>query len=142
LQGYQHRFFDQKFAIVFRALIHDLEHAGVSNGQLVKEEHPLAVSDGGLSPTELHSFTLAFDLLMGDSHRNLREALYDTQEEFDRFLQLCINCVFATDVFDKVPTTLKTDGTKLLQQNLPHARFQRFSEKTDGTKLLQQNLPH
>jgi hypothetical protein len=38
---------------------------------------------------------------MEDSYSELRAALYDTQEEFNRFLQLCINCVIATDVFDK-----------------------------------------
>jgi hypothetical protein len=50
---------------------------------------------------EQHSFNLAFELLMEDSYSELRAALYDTQEEFNRFLQLCINCVIATDVFDK-----------------------------------------
>jgi hypothetical protein len=98
-----------KFAIVFSALIHDLDHVGVSNGQLVKEKHPIAVSYDGLSPMEQHSFTLAFELLMEDSYSKLRAAMYDTQEEFDRFLQLCINCVIATDVFDKDLKTLRED---------------------------------
>jgi hypothetical protein len=90
-----------KFAIVFSALIHDLDHDGVSNWQLVKEQHPIAVTYDGLSAMEQHSFNLAFELLMEDSYSELRAALYDTQEEFNRFLQLCINCVIATDVFDK-----------------------------------------
>ncbi|KAG7355251.1 3'5'-cyclic nucleotide phosphodiesterase [Nitzschia inconspicua] len=41
-----------KFAIVFSALIHDVDHAGVSNGQLVKEDDPIAVIYEGLSPME------------------------------------------------------------------------------------------
>jgi hypothetical protein len=55
-----------KFAIVFSALIHDLDHDGVSNWQLVKEQHPISVTHDGLSPMEQHSFTLAFELLMDD----------------------------------------------------------------------------
>jgi hypothetical protein len=98
-----------KFAIVFSALIHDLDHDGVSNGQLVKEQHPIAVSYDGLSPMEQHSFTVAFELLMEDSYSILRAALYDTQEEFNRFFQLCINCVMATDVFDKDLKTFRED---------------------------------
>jgi hypothetical protein len=74
-----------KFAISFSALIHDHDHDGVSNGQLVKEQHPIAVSYDGLSPMEQHSFTVAFELLMEDSYSILRVALYDTQEEFNRF---------------------------------------------------------
>jgi hypothetical protein len=98
-----------KFAIVFSALIHDLDHAGVPNGQLVKEQHPIAVSYDGLSPMEQHSFTLAFELLMEDSYSALRSVLYDTQEEFNRFRQLCINCVMATDVFDKELNTFREE---------------------------------
>jgi hypothetical protein len=98
-----------KFAIVFSALIHDLDHAGVSNGQLVKEQHPIAVSYDGLSPMEQHSFNRAFDLLMEDSYSNLRAALFDTPDDFNLFRQLCINCVIATDVFDKDLTAFRED---------------------------------
>jgi hypothetical protein len=90
-----------KFAIVFSALIHDLDHDGVPNMQLVQEQHPIAVTYDGLSPMEQHSFNNAFELLMEDNYSNLRAALYNTQEEFNRFRQLCINCVIATDIFDK-----------------------------------------
>jgi hypothetical protein len=98
-----------KFAIVFSALIHDLDHDGVSNMQLVQEQHPIAVTYDGLSPMEQHSFNNAFELLMEDSYKELRAALYDTQEEFNRFRQLCINCVIATDVFDKDLQSLRED---------------------------------
>jgi hypothetical protein len=50
-----------KFAIVFSALIHDLDHDGVSNWQLVKEQHPIAVTYDGLSAMEQHSFNLALN---------------------------------------------------------------------------------
>ncbi|KAG7359292.1 3'5'-cyclic nucleotide phosphodiesterase [Nitzschia inconspicua] len=101
-----------KFAIVFSALIHDVDHAGVSNGHLVKEDDPIAVIYEGLRSMEQHSFTLAFELLMEDSYTKLREALYSSREEFNRFRQLCINCVIATDVFDKDLKTFREDRWK------------------------------
>lgn len=65
---------------------------------------------------------MVFTLVMEDSYKKLRAALYDTQEEFDRFLQLCINCV--------MPLMSLT-------------RISRFSEKTDGTRsLLRLNPNH
>jgi class 3 adenylate cyclase len=96
-----------KFAIVFSALVHDLDHAGVPNGQLVKENDPIALSYENGSQMEQHSFTLAFELLLNEEYQNLRAAIYETQEEYDRFRQLCINCVIATDVFDKELKTFR-----------------------------------
>ncbi|KAL3941955.1 MAG: hypothetical protein SGARI_000424, partial [Bacillariaceae sp.] len=90
-----------KFAIVFSALVHDLDHAGVPNGQLVKEQDPIAMAYENGSQMEQHSLTLAFELLMDNEYKNLRAAIYSNQDEYDRFRQLCINCVIATDVFDK-----------------------------------------
>jgi hypothetical protein len=75
----------------------------------VREQHPIAVSYDGLSPLEQHLFNLAFELLMEDDFSNLRTSLYDTQEEFHRFRQLCINCVIATDIFDKDLKSFRED---------------------------------
>ena len=101
-----------KFALVFSALIHDVDHSGVSNYQLVKEEDPLAVAYGEKSVAEQHSFTLAFELLMNEEYNKLRAAIYQSQEEYDRFQQLCINCVIATDVFDKELKSFREDRWK------------------------------
>jgi hypothetical protein len=98
-----------KFAMAFSALIHDMDHGGVSNQQLVKEQDPLAVVYDGKSPMEQHSFILAFEILMEDGYEQLRACIYETQDEFDRFRQLCINCVMATDVFDKELQVIRED---------------------------------
>jgi hypothetical protein len=90
-----------KLAISFSALIHDVDHQGVSNFQLVKEEDPMAVQYDGKSVMEQHSFCLAWELLMEPSFKELRGCIYESQEEYDRFRQVCINCVIATDIFDK-----------------------------------------
>jgi hypothetical protein len=85
-----------KFSIAFAALIHDLDHEGVPNFVLIKEENPIAVMYDGKSPMEQHSLCLAFELLMEPAYKALREAIYSTQEEYDHFRQVSINCVIAT----------------------------------------------
>jgi len=90
-----------KFAIAFSALIHDVDHQGVSNGQLTKEKDPMALTYDGKSVLEQHSLDLAWSLLTESSFKDLRECIYSTQEEYNRFRQLTVNCVIATDIFDK-----------------------------------------
>ena len=90
-----------KFAVVFSALIHDVDHQGVSNFQLAKEKDPMAVEYDNKSVLEQHSLDLAWSLLSESSFKELRECIYSTQEEYNRFRQLSVNCVLATDIFDK-----------------------------------------
>jgi len=90
-----------QFAIVFSALIHDLEHPGVTNGQLVEEENRLATLYHGESVAEQHSIDLTLELLAGSDYKDLVSCICANEEEFARFRQLVINCVLATDVFDK-----------------------------------------
>jgi class 3 adenylate cyclase len=90
-----------KFAIVFSALIHDVDHQGVSNFQLAKEKDSMAIAYENKSVLEQHSFDLAWSLLTESKYKDLRNAIYSTQEEYDRFRQLSVNCVLATDIFDK-----------------------------------------
>jgi len=90
-----------KFAIVFSALIHDVDHQGVSNFQLSKEKDPMALAYDNKSVLEQHSLDLAWSLLEESSFKELRECIYASQEEYNRFRQLSVNCVLATDIFDK-----------------------------------------
>jgi len=87
-----------QFAIVFSALIHDLEHPGVTNGQLVEEENRLATLYHGESVAEQHSIDLTLELLAGSDYKDLVSCICANEEEFARFRQLVINCVLATDV--------------------------------------------
>ena len=90
-----------KFAIVFSALIHDVDHQGVTNFQLAKEKDMMAIAYENKSVLEQHSLDLAWSLLTESTFKDLRRSIYATQEEHDRFRQLTINCVMATDIFDK-----------------------------------------
>ena len=53
-----------QFAVVFSALIHDVDHWGVSNAQLEKEGAPMAKKYKMKSIAEQNSVDLAWDLLM------------------------------------------------------------------------------
>jgi 3'5'-cyclic nucleotide phosphodiesterase len=90
-----------QFAIVFAALIHDLDHSGVSNAQLVEEKHPLAVAYEGRSVAEQNSLNMAWKLLMEPRFADLRDCIYTSEAEMALFRQVVVNAVMATDLFDK-----------------------------------------
>jgi hypothetical protein len=96
-----------QFACVLSALIHDVEHSGVPNTQLVEEKSPLADKYNNKSVAEQHSIDLAWNLLMEDKYMNLRKILYTTEDEAIRFRQLVVNSVMATDIMDKDLKTLR-----------------------------------
>jgi class 3 adenylate cyclase len=88
------------FACVFSALIHDVDHSGAPNSQLVKEKAPIAVLYNGKAVAEQNSFDIAWDLLMDPTYEDLRKVLYCNKTEFKRFRQLVVNSVMATDIVD------------------------------------------
>lgn len=88
------------FSIVFAALIHDVDHCGVSNGQLVKEKTNNAIKYAGKSVAEQNSVDLAWELLMEPEYGDLQKSIYSNETEFRRFRNLVVNSVIATDIFD------------------------------------------
>jgi hypothetical protein len=90
-----------QFACVFTALIHDVDHPGVPNAQLVKENAAIASAYAGKSVAEQNSVDLAWDLFMDERFIDLRHALCSTDEEMRRFRQLVVNSVMATDIMDR-----------------------------------------
>jgi len=90
-----------EFSCLFSALIHDVDHSGVPNSQLVKENTTTATRYKSRSVAEQHSIAVAWSLLMQPCYKELRECIYRTQAEFDRFRQLVVNSVMATDIMDR-----------------------------------------
>ena len=90
-----------QFACVFSALIHDVDHSGVPNTQLIKENTELATRFGGRSVAEQNSIVLAWELLMKAEFIELRYAICATKSDLIRFRQLVVNAVLATDIMDK-----------------------------------------
>ena len=95
------------FTRVLSALIHDVDHPGVPNAQLVKEDSALASTYKDKSVAEQNSVQLSWDLLMSSEFVNLRGAVYSSESELKRFRQLIVNSVMATDIVDKELKTLR-----------------------------------
>ena len=97
------------FAIVFSALIHDVDHQGISNAQLIREEPAMGDLYRNKSVAEQNSLDVAWDILMSPRFRNLRRYIFGTQSELLKFRQLIVNVVLATDIFDKELGQLRKD---------------------------------
>ena len=96
-----------QFACIFAALIHDCDHYGIPNNQLVEERAPLAYRYKNRSPAEQNSVNIAWKILMKPHFATLRSAICPTEEEMKRFRQLVVNSVMATDIADKQMKTLR-----------------------------------
>mmetsp|Transcript_6696 Transcript_6696/g.18744 ORF Transcript_6696/g.18744 Transcript_6696/m.18744 type:complete len:1206 (-) Transcript_6696:178-3795(-) len=90
-----------QFACVFAALIHDVDHTGVPNAQLVKEGAHIAKVYKEKSVAEQNSVDIAWNLFMNDNFLDLRMSICRTSEELNRFRELVVNGVMATDIVDK-----------------------------------------
>lgn len=98
-----------QFACIFAALIHDVDHHGVPNVQLVKEEAEMARKYGEKSTAEQNSVDIAWNLLMSDRFASLRHTICPTQDELRRFRQLVVNSVMSTDLVDADLKKLRND---------------------------------
>ncbi len=65
-----------QFALVFAALIHDVEHKGVPNRQLVIENDPLAILYNDESVAEQRSLFIGFDQLLKPEFALLRDTIF------------------------------------------------------------------
>jgi len=88
-------------AILISALVHDVDHRGVSNTQLNVEEPEMASFYRSTSIAEQNSLDIAWDLLMRDQFAALQRCLFASEVELKRFRQVLVNAVLATDIFDK-----------------------------------------
>jgi len=113
-------------AVCFAALVHDIDHQGVSNTQLIQEGFPLVKELKNTSIAESNSLILALDLLREERFYNLRECMFgrvdvltDTTDNITdstslllrqcqnfvacnderRFRQAVASLIFSTDIF-------------------------------------------
>jgi 3'5'-cyclic nucleotide phosphodiesterase len=103
-------------------LIHDVDHEGVPNVQLEREQSAVALEYKGKSVAEQHSLTLSWNLLMKPEFRDLRRALCATFDEAKRFRQLVVNAVMATDI---------------MAPDLKELRQRRWTEAFSPTQMLE-----
>jgi class 3 adenylate cyclase len=120
------------FSVILSALLHDVDHQGVSNAQLLKEKSPLSFLYRNKSVAEQNSFDIGWDLLMEDQYKTLRRTIYSTTGEFKRFRQLTLNAVLATDVFDK---DLKKDRQERWDKAFDAVADQEVMDEFDIAKI-------
>jgi hypothetical protein len=94
-------------AIIFSALIHDVDHRGISNVQLGKEEPAMEESYRGKSIAEQNSLDIAWEILMRQEYSDLRECMFENADDIKHFRQVVVNVVLATDIFDKELSALR-----------------------------------
>ena len=108
-----------QLAFLFSALIHDVDHTGISNRQLVLESDDLAVLYNDQSVAEQRSLAVAFTTLKQPQYAELRDIMFSAMhpskpgappdrasnsllmsngEDFFRFRKLVIDLVLATDI--------------------------------------------
>ena len=90
------------FAVVFSALIHDVDHLGLTNPELCELGTPASRAYRGKSVAEQNSVDVAWSVLTSnDDFEDLRACIYTSETEMRRFRQLVVNAVMATDIADK-----------------------------------------
>lgn len=89
-----------QFACILSALLHDVDHQGVPNSQLVKEKAHVAHVYNNKSIAEQNSVDIAWKHLMDDKYKDLRATIYASNAELQRFRRLIVNSVLATDIMD------------------------------------------
>jgi len=85
------------FALLFSALIHDLDHLGMPNATLVKLNHPYALTYNDLSVAEMRSISVAYGLFENENSNIL--IFLDTDQKI-KFRKIVINVVLSTDIAD------------------------------------------
>jgi 3'5'-cyclic nucleotide phosphodiesterase len=110
-----------QFACVFSALIHDVDHSGVSNACLCQENVALARHYKGRSVAEQNAVDLSWSLLMNDEYKVFRHVIYRTQAEKLRFRHLVVNSVMATDILDKELKELRNSRWEKSFSDTAHA---------------------
>jgi hypothetical protein len=96
-----------QFSAVFSALIHDVDHTGFTNKELIDMKAPVAVVYREKCVAEQNSVDVAWRVLMDDKYSDLRACIYSTENELKRFRELLVDAVMATDIADKELQTLR-----------------------------------
>lgn len=84
--------------LVFAALVHDVDHTGICNSDLVKEGSELSILYNNLSIAEQHSLAIAFSTLFEPSYEALRDAVFPASEDYLKFMDVVTELVIYTDL--------------------------------------------
>ena len=110
-----------QFAVILSALIHDVDHRGVGNHDLSKEDSRMAAMFENKSIAEQNSMDIAWESLMDPCFKELRQCIYTNEDELKRFRVLLVNCVMSTGV------CITLSFVSLFASILPRASLNSFS---------------
>jgi hypothetical protein len=88
------------FAILFAALVHDVDHPGVPNSDFEREDPHFAKLYCRYI-TEQKSIDLSWELLNDSKYQDLRSCIYSNEHELKRFRQLLVNCLLSMGSSDE-----------------------------------------
>jgi 3'5'-cyclic nucleotide phosphodiesterase len=89
-----------QFGCVFSALVHDVDHQGVSNAQLINEGSAIAAQYNNKTVAEQNSMDVAWTLFMADEYSEFRKAVCPSNYHLQRLRQVVVNSIIATDISD------------------------------------------
>jgi hypothetical protein len=90
-----------QFGCILSALIHDVDHPGVSNSQLIQEQSPLAMHYDNKAMAEQNSVDIAWGILMKPEFSTFHDYVCPSIGEKQLLRQIVVNCVMATDIMDR-----------------------------------------
>ncbi|GKY94412.1 hypothetical protein MPSEU_000407100 [Mayamaea pseudoterrestris] len=85
-------------ALVFAAIIHDVEHRGLPNRQLALEDDELAILYNDTSIAEQRSLFIGFQELLKPDYKELRETIFPVSTEYHEFRSKVLSLVLNTDI--------------------------------------------
>lgn len=97
-----------QFALVLSAFIHAVDHVGIPNSELIKEDPEAAALYKNKSIIEQRSVEKAWKKLMEPGFYDLRRCIYADEMELKRFRQVIVNSVLSTDIDDSELQILRT----------------------------------
>lgn len=97
------------FGLVFSALVHDVEHKGLPNAQLVKEQDKLSAVYINKSIAEQHSIAVAFSILAEPCFKELRGVIWSNKHEYTKFRNMVVSLILATDISSAERTAIGRD---------------------------------
>jgi 3'5'-cyclic nucleotide phosphodiesterase/Adenylate and Guanylate cyclase catalytic domain len=90
-----------RFALVFAALILDIDHSGLTNEELVRDNAAIVSLYGEQSAAEQNSLDIAWKVLTEGPYEALRDCICATSKEMQRFRGLLVVALMATDLTDE-----------------------------------------
>jgi 3'5'-cyclic nucleotide phosphodiesterase len=87
-----------QLALIYSALIHDVEHLGIPNRQLAVEDDSLALLYNDQSIAEMRSLCIGFSTLLKPDYESLRKIIFPFKQDYLRFRATVIDLVLTTDL--------------------------------------------